>query len=362
MQTYDEIYKYDTAGKVRVWFMQRDGSKHRVVSGLKRGKTTASGWTQCEATNVGRSNERNPEQQAEFEIQAAYTDKLSKEYHTTIADAGDKGAHYFKPMLAQKYENFQPGYTQPKLDGVRCIAKKDGLFTREGKMIPGADHIFEALKHLFLGDPALILDGELYNHDFKDDFNMIVSLVRRGNPDQQQEAMAREFIQYHMYDLPSCPGNFVDRSAMLNTLYGAIADNCIQLVPTDRISTAEEYDTLHGRYIEAGYEGSMFRLDAPYEQKRSKTLLKRKEFVDEEFECLRIEEGLGNWAGVAKRVVCRLPDGREFGAGIKGDRKRAAALLYETHHVATIKFFNYTPDGIPRFPVAIKFHGEERTL
>ena len=360
MQTYDEIYKYDSAGKVRVWFMRRDGSRHQVVSGLKRGKVVTSEWTQCQPTNVGRSNERNAEAQAEFEIEAAYKDKLSKEYHRTIAEAGDKGAHYFKPMLAQKYEAFQPGYTQPKLDGVRCIARRDGLFTREGKTIPGADHVHQALTHLFLADPALILDGELYNHAFKDDFNTIVGLVRRGNPDPSQLAQAQEFIQYHIYDLPSCPGNFIDRHNMLTKLYGAINEPCIQLVGTHHVSTEEAYDTLHGHFMEEGYEGSMFRLNAPYEQKRSKTLLKRKEFQDEEFECVRIEEGLGNWAGVAKRVVCRLPDGREFGAGIKGTRERAASLLHELHTVVTIKYFARTPDGIPRFPVAIKFHGENK--
>jgi DNA ligase-1 len=106
----------------------------------------------------------------------------------------------------------------------------------------------------------------------------------------------------------------------------------------------------------------MHRLDAPYEQKRSKTLRKRKEFQDEEFKVIRIEEGLGNWSGMAKRVVCQLPDGREFGAGIKGGMERARELLNETHHVATIQFFAYTPDGVPRFPVATKFHGEARTL
>ena len=82
--------------------------------------------------------------------------------------------------------------------------------------------------------------------------------------------------------------------------------------------------------------------------------------TDEEFEVVAIEEGQGNWAGVAKRVTCRLPDGRTFGAGIKGSRDRGIELLNETHHIVTIKYFQLTPDGIPRFGVATKFHGEKR--
>ena len=114
--------------------------------------------------------------------------------------------------------------------------------------------------------------------------------------------------------------------------------------------------------IELGYEGSMLRKDAPYEQKRSKTLLKRKDFKDAEFECVRIEEGLGNWAGLAKRVVCRLPDGREFGAGIRGTQARAKELLNETHKQVTVRFFDYTPDGIPRFPVVTAFWADGRDM
>jgi ATP-dependent DNA ligase len=106
----------------------------------------------------------------------------------------------------------------------------------------------------------------------------------------------------------------------------------------------------------------MVRGEGVYEQKRSKQLLKRKEFQDAEYELVSIEEGLGNWSGVAKKITCRLPDGRTFGAGIKGDKKRAAELLHEDHKMVTVRFFALTPDGIPRFPVATKFHGPERTL
>lgn len=359
---YDEIFKFDTKGKIRTWRMEQDGARYRTIAGIKKGKLVESDWTVAQPTNVGRSNERDGIAQATFEIEAAYENKLTREYHKDIASAGD-GAHFFKPMLAQKYEDFEPGYVQPKLDGIRCIAKFDGLFTREGKPIPGADHIASMLAMLFRDMPDLILDGELYNHDLKDDFNTIVGLVRRAAPDEDQAQRARDLIQYHVYDLPSHPGVFSDRSRVLaGLLDNSVFKPCIKVVPTFTADSKAGADDLHGWCLTQGYEGSMFRLDKPYEQKRSKTLLKRKEFIDEEFEVVRIEEGQGNWSGVAKRAVCRLKDGREFGAGIKGDKKRAAALLHEVHKVATIKFFAYTPDGIPRFPVAIKFHGNERTL
>lgn len=360
-KTFDPIYKLDSKGKLRVWFMEQDGSRYRTTAGLADGAQVTSEWTQCGGTNIGRSNERNAVEQATFEIEAAYEKKLTREYHRTIeATAG--GAHFFKPMLAHKYEAFAPGFAQPKLDGVRCIATKDGMFSREGKPIPGAPHIHEALRPFFEREPNLVLDGELYNHEFKDDFNAIISLVKKQNPSPERLAEIRAKVQYHVYDSPTAIGGYGPRYDALKELF-ADAPDCIRLVETASVHTDEEFAEYHGRWLEDGFEGSMWRCPfTSYEGKRSKSLRKRKEFQDEEFEVVRIEEGLGNWSGMAKRVVCKLPDGREFGAGIKGSMERAKELLHEDHKVATIQFFALTPDGVPRFPVATKFHGVARTL
>lgn len=364
---YDTIYKLDSKGKTRVWWMEQDGDKHRTHSGVKDGTITATGWTVCEPTNVGRSNERDGVAQATFEIEAQYEKKLSREYHRSL-DTVSAGAHFFKPMLAAKYDKFEPGFAQPKLDGVRCIATKDGLFSRQGKPIPGAPHIAAALAPVFEVNPNLILDGELYNHELKDDFNELISLIRKANPDADRLSQIEAKVQYHVYDMPSHPGDFGDRSDALDDLlngsehYDGLNHPQVRDVETYMVETEEEFDELHGKWLQEGYEGTMWRADKPYEQKRSKSLQKRKEKQDDEFRLLRIEEGVGNWAGIAKRAVCQLPDGREFGAGIKGSMKRGRELLGETHHVVTVEFFEYTPDGVPRFPIATKFHGEARTL
>jgi len=361
--SYPTLYKRDTTGRVRIWRMERQGDRHRVISGLQDGAHTESGWTICEATNVGRSNERDPVAQAEFEVQANYEHQLSREYHETICTI-DK-PKFFKPMLAHKYEKFEAGFAQPKLDGVRCIARASGLFSREGKPILAVPHVAEALAPLFEADPDLVLDGELYNHDLKEDFNKIISLVRKQKPSEKDLQKSAEMVQYHVYDVASSPLAFGKRTDQVTGLVHtatSTGDKAIQRVPTVLVKSVEEFDKFHGAMIELGYEGSMLRKDAPYEQKRSKTLLKRKDFKDAEFECVRIEEGLGNWAGLAKRVVCRLPDGREFGAGIRGTQARAKELLNETHKQVTVRFFDYTPDGIPRFPVVTAFWADGRDM
>ena len=349
-----QIFKRDTSGAIRVWSMVQDGSRYRTISGIRGGNMVISGWTQC----VGKQK-RTDEEQAAFEVASGYEHKLSREYHESLGDVDTP--KFFKPMLAHKYEVFPLSgcYSQPKLDGVRCIATAAGLFSREGKPILGAPHVHAALHaRAFYNNPHLILDGELYNHDLKDDFNKIVSMVKKQSPTAVELKISESLVQYHIYDLPSSTDTFGKRSEQLRK--AVMPDEHLHLVETEFASNSSTLDTLYGQYLEDGYEGQMVRLHQPYEQKRSKTLLKRKEFQDAEFECVEINEGLGNWAGLAKRVTCRLPDGRTFGAGIKGNQSRAKELLNEDHKVVTVQFFALTPDGIPRFPVVTKFHGEAR--
>lgn len=354
-----KIYKRDTKGKLRIWFMEQDGPRHRTWSGLVDGAITPTDWTLCEPTNFGRANERSAVDQASFEIDAQYKKKLSGEYHETI-EATDAGAHFFQPMLADKYETFEPGYAQPKLDGARCIAQEIGMKSRTGKPLPGAAHIYEALVPHFRSDPTLILDGELYNHEFKDDFNTLIGLIKRGSPTPEQLAQCQATIEYHVYDLPSHPGVFSERFAELQRIVEAIDHPSVILVDTARVDHKDQYDKIHGICLGAGYEGSIHRLDAPYENKRTKSLKKRKSKQSAEFKLLRVERGLGNWSHAAKRAVCQLADGREFGAGIKCSMARGVELLNESHDIVEVEFFEYTPDGVPRFPIATKFHGTEK--
>ena len=83
-----------------------------------------------------------------------------------------------KPMLAYKVDKkpvdwSEKVFMQPKLDGVRCVISKDGAFSRTGKPWLNIDHILSDLKPVFKRYPDLILDGELYNHDLKSDFEKI---------------------------------------------------------------------------------------------------------------------------------------------------------------------------------------------
>ena len=74
-------------------------------------------------------------------------------------------------MLAHDYTKRPQsnGYSQPKLDGIRCVVDKNGMWTRAGKPINSCPHIFESLKKFIEDNPNMIIDGELYNHELKAD-------------------------------------------------------------------------------------------------------------------------------------------------------------------------------------------------
>lgn len=361
------LVKRDSVGRLRTWQMQITGEGHyRTLSGLKDGKQAVSGWT-----IPVPASQPTVKDQGEFEVRAQYRHQLEREYRRTEAELETSQDEFVEPMLAKAYDKFPgAGYSQPKLDGIRCIARASGLFSRQGQPIIAVPHIHAALQPLFDADPGLILDGELYNHDLREDFGAISSIVRKQKPTVEQLEQAEAVMQYHVYDMPSSTANFGDRSRELVRLLAPIQGDWLQIVPTRLSLTATDADEAYEEFIGLGYEGGMFRLDAPYERgRRSKSLLKRKDFLTEEFRVLRIEEGKGNWAGAAKRMELQNNiEAATFGAGIRGSYPSLKEMLESfgpgahlpTSAVATVRFFCRSPDGVPRFPVVIDFHPNGR--
>ena len=147
---------------------------------------------------------------------------------------------------------------------------------------------------------------------------------------------------------------FTERSKWLQD---NVSGNMIVLVNTDKADSSADIDKLYGEYTQAGYEGQMIRQDAPYECKRSKTLLKRKEFITEEYDVVRVEEGNGNWTGYAKRFILSMPNGTQFSSGVRGSQAQLKALWESTEKPTwvTCRYFELSNDGIPRFPVVIDY-------
>lgn len=356
------LYKRSVTGKISTWYVETNENCFRTVSGFLDGQKVTTEWTCCEPKNVGKKNATTAEQQAEAEAQAMFDKRKALGYFENVEDIDTPV--YFKPMLAHDYNDYKgkisfPFYSQPKLDGVRCIIRSDGMWSRNGKPIISAPHIFEALKPLFEANPDLILDGELYAEREIADFNTIISCVRKSKPTSADLILSRECIEYHVYDLPSVDDIFSVRNQELNELD---LPRCCKLVSTIIISDEEGIKNTYQEYMSQGYEGQMLRTNSLYENKRSKSLLKHKSFIDQDFTIVGIVEGKGNLANKVGKLKFQMPNGKGFDAAVNGTWEYLEQLWQQQDligKVATVKYFELTEDQVPRFPKVVAIRDYE---
>ena len=265
-----------------------------------------------------------------------------------------------QPMLAYKVDKkpvdwSEKVFIQPKLDGVRCIFTKDGAYSRTGKEFKNLAHIKYDLTDYFRKHPNSVLDGELYNHALKNDFEKIISLVRKQKPTDQDARDAQHLVQYHVYDTIAEGVDYEDRFNWL-TRYLPIAST-MTLIKNTVVESQSEAQMLHNVHLAQGYEGSILRLNKPYEQKRSYNLQKFKDFSDTEATIVGYEAGKGKFTGLIGKFFMQDDDGNEFGCPIgKGynfaDRK---AILDNVHEYigqrATFTYFQRTQAGSYRHPL-----------
>jgi DNA ligase-1 len=402
IETLDTIYKRTSTGAVQIWYGELDGEgRYRTSSGQQGGVITTSEWTVAEAKNVGRSNATTEIEQARLELESKYRDRLEKDYHRDVNNIDT--VRFVSPMLADKWEdkfhhirNGELVFLQPKLDGFRAIAqfshlaKHNVVFnSRNGKPFLGPVHLAEALSPLFQRQPDLILDGELYNHDHKDQFEALSSGIKKEPKTPELMERARRVVQYHVYDLPSSSNdNYGSRYAALDELFSnepELQSDMFHLVENHSIiwdGDAAQMNDIVSEFLERGYEGGMAKRNTPYVFKRTPHLLKVKNFMEEEFEIVGIEEGKGNWTGCAKRVFISVPTApvvlndwiinRDTGVvekfdGAQKNYQRASKATPtgtqdEMRRVAqeigkyigsycTLKFFRYTESGVPYLPI-----------
>ena len=364
----ETIFKKTKTGATQEWTIEVVGNKYRTISGQTDGKKIINEWTIVYGKNTGKLNETTDSEQCMKEAVAKRTKKLESGYFENIQHINK--TQYFEPMLASKWEDSKdkisyPIFSQPKLDGIRCIVTKDGMFSRNGKPIISAPHIRESLSEVFETHPNLILDGELYADKFANDFNKIVSLVKKTKPTDADLKESKKNIQYWIYDLPSNSLNFGERCYALDELFDVELDSfekhCV-LVETDNCDNEDDVMQLYGDYVDRGFEGQMLRLDGKYENKRSKFLMKHKSFIDEEYTIIDVCEGEGNKTNMVGYMTFETADGKPFKSNVKATFEESEEMFKNRKQLigkqATIKYFNLTPDGIPRFPYVINIDRE----
>lgn len=359
-----KLYQRAANQKINTFEVEVQGKCFRTITGFEDGIKTESAWTCCEPKNQGKKNSTTAEEQAKKEAEALHRKKLELGFFEDINDI-DKST-LFKPMLACDFNDYKdrityPVYVQPKLDGIRCIVRKDGMWTRNGKRIISAPHIYENIKHLFESEPDLILDGELYIHSNKNDFNTICSLVKKTKPTEQDLKESAQMIEYWVYDVPSHKSTFDHRKVSLHKVNGI---SKVKTVATSRVNNEEQLKEQYGMFMNHGYEGLMIRtISGQYENKRSKNLLKYKMFHDREYTILEVHEGKGRLQNKVGQMLFKTEEGKEFYSTVNGNEEYLIELWNQRKELigqqATIKYFELTEDKVPRFPKVIAIRNYE---
>jgi len=357
------LFTRTSTGATQEWTIEILNNAYRTHHGQVGGKITITDWFYAYETNVGRTNYRDVEAQAIFEAQAQWKKKLDSGSFEDINAIDEQ--KFVSPMLAKNWNDRKdkvkfPVYCNVKYDGSRSVISRNGAFSRNGKPWLTIPHILEELEIVFREIPDLILDGELYNHDLHNDFNKIMSLIKKTKPTQADLIEAREVVQYHCYDICDDKMVYSDRAARIVGIIKRYNLKYVIPVVAYKANNQEELDTLYGQFLEDGYEGQMIRLNTPYDFKRSANLLKRKEFMDSEYLVVDILEGNGNRNGIAGYAQLQREDGVQFKSNIKGNHTYLRELLATKDRYigkyATCKYFALSiPQGIPRFPYIIKF-------
>lgn len=358
MTTLPILYSRTNLGSIQTWQIIVEGDSYYTIHGQQDGKLQTTEKTVCKPKNEGKKNGTTGEQQALREADALWKKKKAAGSYENIADIDT--VSFTEPMLAKNYEDRKdelkfPVYTQMKLDGIRCIIRKDGMWSRNGKKFVNAPHIYELLAPIFETDPDIVFDGELYCDKFANDFNAICSLVKKSKPTPADIAESAEHLQYWIYDLADPNLVFKDRIDKVFNIVANINNDAIVAVRTVFAANTALLDTYYEQWINEGYEGQMVRVNAKYEFKRSKNLLKRKEFQDREYRVIGYVEGEGNKTGMLGALVFENHLQKQFNSNIKGTRDYLRELWAKKEELigklATVKYFNLTPgDEIPRFP------------
>ena len=272
-----------------------------------------------------------------------------------------------KPMLAYKVDTKPVDWTnkvymQPKLDGVRCLIQlndkgKVHAYSRTGKPWLNIAHILEDLEYFFEIHPDVVLDGELYNHDLRDDFEKIISLVRKQKPTDEQRLEAQKLVQFHCYDYIETVMNQPYSYRMDQLCTSDMYTDSVHYVPTTTVENLDEAKMLHNVHLAQGYEGSILRLDEPYQCKRSYNLQKFKDFHDTEATIVGYEAGKGKFEGLIGKFLMQDDDNNKFGCPIgKGYNFTARKnILNNIHNYmgqrATFTYFQRTKAGSYRHPL-----------
>ena len=219
----------------------------------------------------------------------------------------------FKVALANPYNvkrvDFKSGdwYGSRKLDGVRCICRKENdivtFFSRSGKEFLTLGN----LENEILKIPGnFILDGEIcmVDKDGNEDFQGIMKQIRKKDHQiEKPKFFVFDYLTLEQFDnqTGTTPLTLRLRNGYHN-LPNDVNYDMLEFLPQEQLTTEEQFTEMAKAAEDAGFEGIMVRKNVGYEGKRSHNLLKVKKFHDAEYTVLGTTNAFIRWTENGKQV------------------------------------------------------------
>lgn len=369
-QEFPQLYALSSTGRTKTWKIKVEENPDGTATvtsefGQLGGKLQTKVEKIREGKNLGKANETTPYQQAVAEAQSDYQRKLDKKYLPELPTEGNE-PDILLPMLALNYRHRKhdiayPGFVQPKLNGVRCLARKINdreirFTTRKYKDFPEevTAHLVQPLLRLMHLDE--ILDGEFYCHGWS--FQKITRTVKKVRP------WAME-LEFHIFDLVDCTTPFWQRNGCLYERFFFMKRSGLQFVQTHPVESQVNVKSFHDQFVGLGYEGVIIRNAAGLYvmDHRSKDLQKYKEFIDEEFEIAGgkaevIVDPVTHVEVGAVVFKCRIKgNGLTFDVRPKGSVAERVKMFQDLDNLIgkqlTVRYQELSEDGKPIFPVGL---------
>ena len=283
----------------------------------------------------------------------------------------------FKVALANPYNvkrvDFQSGdwYGSRKLDGVRCICRKENdivtFLSRSGKEFLTLGNLENEILKI---KGNFILDGEIcmVDENGNEDFQGIMKQIRKKNHQiDNPKFFVFDYLTLEEFDNQIGTTPLVER---IKTGYDLLPESIdcsrLEFLLQDQLTTEEQFTEMAKDAEEAGFEGIMVRKNVGYEGKRSHNLLKVKKFHDAEYTVLDAINGNIRWTENGKQVereclssIIIEHKGCKVSVG-SGFSKEQREMYYESPQdiigkTVTIQYFeeskNQTGGYSLRFPV-----------
>lgn len=290
----------------------------------------------------------------------------------------------FSVQLAEKYfdkperaEGKEFAITT-KIDGGRIIAIKENgqvsFFTRAGQKYEGLVDLEKEMAEIIPNN--YVLDGEItlldyQNYKSKEAYKQAMKITRADGPKHGVKMLVFDGMPITEWKTQRSMLSWSDRRSMLECMTGFYNDSLtyFELLPvlyrgTDTSKILELLDS----EIARGQEGVMINIcDAPYEFKRTWSLMKCKKMNTLDLQIVGFEEGSGRLSGTLGAILVRYKDGNivKVGSGFS-DILRTQIWANQDKYLYSIcecQFFEETTnaDGGKslRFPVFKDFRPDK---